>query len=224
MSKMNAMALLEHTIKYLDKNDDLDSEMEIYGRNLSKLNDVRKSLINIGDSRAAKIIDIDAINIQKFVMGEHITTTSIETLSGDYKDFVVDSTNDFNQRIDAKEMTRLGVIYFLMLTVDLDAVLGTNRGIIPLAVNAMRNRSYAKLKPLIKTLLHNDLVERLDQYITINNGDDKDRARIIYLKLSQAINKKEGSFKSKEEVDNYIAEFMESDVNPRIGEPINKKL
>lgn len=224
MSKTNVVETIDYIISFLSRTNDLNSEMEIYGDNLSKLVNVRAMLVNNIDPKFSNLIEVDIMNIQNFIAGERIITSVAEITAGEHEELVIDDKTGYNQRVNSIELVRLGVVYFLMLTVDLNKALETKKAILILAINAMRNRSYDKLKPLMQTLLHKDLVGRLDQYITENEGDKKNKARFIYLKLSQFINQNEIRFETEEELKQFVDQFIISDVNTRIGEPIGKGL
>lgn len=85
----------------------------------------------------------------------------------------------------------------------------------------MRNRSYDKLKILMQVLLNQNFVNRLNQYIVENEGDKDSMVRLILLKLSQYINKNEVSFETEDDLELFIGQYIKSEVDPRIGDPID---
>jgi len=223
---MNAIEVIDFINDYLVQDNPLNSEMKIYDDNLFKLSQLKEILINNQGSELLEIVNMDIQNIQNFISCERVITSSVESKNGDYETISIANINDYIQRIDFKELVRLGTIYFLMLIIDLKKVMETKRGLIPLIVNAMRNRSYEKMKLLMQTLLHQSLINRLNQYISDNKGDMDNKTRIITLKLSQYINKNEISFANEAELDQFIDNFIKNEVNSRIGEKIdntNKK-
>lgn len=221
MTNLNAKETIDYIVNFLRENDSLKSEMEIYQNNLLLLSDVRKMVVTNPDQNIIDTINQDLTHIKLFIVSERVMTDYVENLFGDYDDLTVDNEEMYNQRVDSIELVRLGVIYFLMLSVDLNKVIETERNSVILAVNAMRNRPYEKFDVLMKTLLHKNLVSRLNQYIADNNGDRSNKARIISLKLSQYINKNEISFANEAELDQFIDDYIKNEVNPRIGEPIS---
>jgi len=224
MQKLYSVEIIDFIIKYLNEGRVLDSEMSIYGTNLSKIEIIRTLLIDNRDSMPIDIIEEDISNIVNFATGQKIKTPNLNNTNVVYQDFLTRNTDDFNQRINEKETVRLGVIYFLMLSSNIDLVLSSNRDIIPFTVNAMRNRSYSKFDSLMKTLLYPELVDRLNNYMMQNDGDKNDRAKIVYLTLSQTINKEDIKFNNQNELQLFMEQFIITDVNKRIGEPISKSL
>ena len=100
MIKMTAVETIDFIVNYLAQNNPLSSEMTIYGDNLSKLLSLKEILIGDKELELIKTADMDIINIQNFIIKEHITTTTVERENGDFETLFINNESDFIQRVE----------------------------------------------------------------------------------------------------------------------------
>ena len=212
--------LLASAYNFKDPSSDgelYDGLTKLHGSDLSNLSRVKNKLQDNTNTDFYLKINHDIINLQKMIYREAIPNIVTITKDGETKEIILPLTNDFNARMNAKDLICLGTIYFLMLAKNEETFLKTNEKMLFWVVNAMRNRPYTIYQDLMSTLLYPELTEQLNKYLVIHNGDKDDMVRIVYLKLSPAINKIRPDFKNNQEVDAFMQMFIKSDVYSRLG-------
>jgi hypothetical protein len=192
---------------------DLDFEKEILV--------IQSNFNNIDDQNILSRIDYDLLNIQYSIKETAIPEKLNIIQNGVSEVVTISSTADFNERMDYKDTLLLGSFYLLLLNIDYKKVFDIPEKMLFPFVNSLRNRPHGIYKDIFNVVNYGNLLPILDQFL-LDNPDDQyhkstDKIKIILNALSKKIKELPTTFSSEEEMILFTQNFIETDVEKRIG-------